>query len=376
MFAPEMKKCLISLLFSSLCLFAWALEHPSDSVVKALLRPRFLYNVDAAFWIDNREYKGPLQIDQTLFALRLSPEIGVGLTDREGGEHRLMAGVHYIQPMGGNWRDLRLHPTVYYQYHFKGLSLNFGTVPYKYFIRQLPDFLRYDSIAYAYPNIQGALVQYQSKHGFVEAMCDWRGLRRPDQREMFRVTIDGEYSYQGLFRYFAGGVAQMNHMANFAAPTPQEGVCDDAYLSPNIGIDFAGPTPLNTLLLKASYIVGYQNQRKRYTKYVPQGILLEFMVNWRWIGAKNTFYFGNYLMPFYGIYGSDLYLGDPFYQSRIYNRTDLYIYLLRKSFINCYFSWNLHWEPKGGLQHQQQVIAVFSLDGIKKQGTLRGLFDK
>ena len=81
-------------------------------------------------------------------------------------------------------------------------------------------------------------------------------------------------------------------------------------------------------------------------------------------------------MPFYNLYGTDLNQGDPFYQSDIYNRTDFYVYIVHNSFLNCYFSWNLHWTRQGGLQHQQQLIAVFSLDGIGKKEKLRGLFDK
>ena len=357
------------------CLSALASGHPGDTA-KTPLKPRFLYDVDAAVWFDNREYCGPWQHDQTLIAFRLSPEIGVGLADREGGAHRLMAGIHYTQPMGGNWHDARFSPTLYYQYQYKGLSMNVGAIPYKYFIRQLPDFMRYDSIAYARPNIQGALVQYQSRHGFVEAMLDWRGMKRVDQREMFRVTIDGEYSYQGFFRYFVGGVAQMNHKANHARPTHREGVCDDDYIAPNIGVDFSAPTPLDALTVRASYIFGYQRQRKYDVTYFPKGMMFELMINWRWLGLKNTFYYGDNLMPFYWIYGADLNQGDPFYQSEIYNRTDFYVYILHKSFINCYFSWNMHWVPQGGLQHQQQLITVFSLDGIKKENKLRGLFDK
>ena len=371
-----MRKWLLLILLLSGCLRLPALEYPQDSASSVALKPRLWYDVDAAVWFDNREYKGPVQKDQTLFAVRLSPEIGVSVTDREGGLHRVSAGVHYTQPMGGNWRDVRFHPTVYYQYAYKGLTLNLGAVPYKQFIRQLPDFLRYDSIAYSHPNVQGALVQYASRHGYVEAMCDWRGLQRPDQREMFRITIDGEYGYQGYFRYFAGGVAQLNHKANHADPTPHEGVCDDAYISPNIGIDFSKPAPLDTLCLRASYIYGYQRRRSGNQVWQPQGFMLEFMINWRWLGAKNTFYYGDNLMPLYGVYGADLNQGDPFYQSKIYNRTDLYVYFIRKAFVSCYFSWNMHWEPEGGLQHQQQLIAVFSLDGIKREGRLRGLFEK
>lgn len=376
MFAIEMRRYKIVILLLMTCLSAWASEDLGDTLPKNPLKPRFLYNVDAAVWFDNREYHGPWQHDQTLLAFRLSPEIGVGLADKEGGAHRLMAGVHYTQPMGSDWRDARFTPTLYYQYQYKGFTMNLGEIPYKYFISQLPDFMRYDSIAYARPNIEGALVQYQSRHGFVEAMLDWRGMQRVDQREMFRVTIDGEYSYQGFFRYFVGGLAQMNHKANHSRPTPREGVCDDIYIAPNIGVDFSSPTHLDTLSIRASYIFGYQRQRKYDVTYFPQGLLLEFMINWRWLGLKNTFYYGDNLMPFYGIYGADLNQGDPFYQSKIYNRTDFYVYILHKSFINCYFSWNMHWVPQGGLQHQQQLIAVFSLDGIKKESKLRGFFDK
>lgn len=339
-------------------------------------KAQFLYNVDFATYFDNREYKDPCQRAQTIFGLRLSPEIGVGLTDREGGSHKIVAGVHYTQPFGGNWRNIQVNPIAFYQYEYKGFSLHFGEIPYKHFIRQLPDYLRYDSIVYAYPNIQGALLQYQSHHGYVEFMCDWRGLQSPTRREMFRLTIDGEYSYRHLFRYFVGGIAQLNHKANYALPTPREGVADDAYISSNIGIDFASPTPLDTLSLRAHYIYGYQRYRETNTLYQPQGFMLEFMLSWRFLGVKNTFYVGDNLMPLYGMFGTDLNQGDPFYQSPLYNRTDLYVYLVRKGFVNCYFSWNMHYTPKGGLQHQQQLVALFSLDGLHKAKKLRGLFDK
>ena len=361
----NMKKLFIIVLLTALAGSIAALEYPSDSVSMQPLKPRLQYDADALFFFDNREYKAPYHNDGTLFGIRLSPEIGVGFNDGRGGLHRLMAGISYIQPMGGNWRDIHVFPTVYYQYAYKGFRMSLGAVPYKYFHRPLPDFLRYDSIAYFHPNIQGALFQYQSRHGFVEAMLDWRGMQREDQREMFRITIDGEYGYQGFFRYFVGGVAQLNHKANHADPTPHEGVCDDAYISPNIGIDFSKPTPLDSLALRASYIYGYQRERKTHTIYQPHGFMLEFNINWRWVGARNTFYYGSNLMPLYGTYGSDLNQGDPFYQSKIYNRTDLYVYIVKMAFVNCYFSWNMHYVPEGGLQHQQQVVAIFSLDGIR-----------
>lgn len=344
-----------------------------DSV--KVVKPKFLYDVDFLTYFDNREYKKVYQEPQTIFGFRLSPEIGLGIVERNGVSHKLMAGVSYLQPLGGNWKDVKLSATAYYQLRYKGITMNLGAVPYKYFIRQLPDFMRYDSVAYYHPNIQGALMQYESKWGFVEFMCDWWGMQRVDQREMFRLTVDGEFRYTGLFRYMIGGVAQMGHKANKKSPSPREGVADDIYVSPNISIDFAPAIPLDTLCLRASYIYGLQ-QFRHHEKHQPQGLMLEFMIRWKMLGAKNTFYYGDNLMPLYGLFGCDLNQGDPFYQAKLYNRTDIYVYLYNNSFINCYFSWNMHYIRESGLQHQQQLILLFSLDGLKKAERLRGLFEK
>lgn len=338
---------------------------------------RFLYDVDFVAFFDNREYKEPIQKPQTIFGTRLSPEIGVGFTDKTGGEHKLLAGVHYIQPIGSNWREAKFIPTIYYDYGIKGFSFRMGAIPFNKRIEALPDYLLYDSIAYMHPNIQGALLQYQSRHGYAEFMCDWRGRQTPERREMFRLVVNGRYHYQGLFTYFAGGYAQMNHKANYAAPTEREGVCDDILIAPHLGIDFSGPTPFDSLAIRGSYILGIQRYRMKGLSEMPQGVLLEAFARWRFLGIRNTFYAGGNLMPYYSSFGCDLNQGDPFYQATRYNRTDLFIYIVRKSFVNVYFSWNMHKVPNEKLQHQQQLIASFRLSGIKHDTKkMRGPFDK
>lgn len=337
---------------------------------------KFIYNIDFTSYFDNREYHEPLQTPQTIFALRLSPEIGLQITDKANGIHRIIAGAHYTQPFGSNFREARLQPTAFYQYRWHGYALLLGIAPTKHRIEPLPDFLNYDSINYAEPNLRGALLQYCSKHGCAEFMCDWRGMQTPMRREMFRLVLNGHYRYTGLFTYFIGGIAQINHKANYAKPTPREGVCDDIYISPNIGVDFAPALPLDSLSLRASYIIAYQTERINEDRRIPQGLLLDFFARWRFLGLKNTLYVGQNLMPFYATYGPDLNQGDPFYQSPCYNRTDLFIYLVRRSFVNCYFSWNLHAVQGQTLQHQQQLIVHFSLDGLHRKQLLRGLFDK
>ena len=333
---------------------------------------QFLYNVDFATYFDNREYRTPYQIPQTIFSFRLSPEVGLRLFDKLGGVHTIRAGVHYTQPLGGNWRDVSIAPTAYYRLDIKGFSVALGAIPFTLRQEILPDWLMYDSIAYAHPNIQGALLSYASRHGDVELMCDWRGSQTVARREMFRLVVDGYYRYRWLS---VGGFAQLNHKARYAYPHAYEGVCDDIYLNPQVGADVSSYLPLDSLSLRVGYIFGMQRHRAiGETKY-PQGLLIELYASWRFIGLKNVFYYGGNLMPWYGEFGADLNQGDPFYQSTLYNRTDLFLYLYRNNFVNCYFSWNFHYDYHS-LQHQQQLIVRFSLDGFREQRKLKGLFDK
>jgi len=337
-------------------------------------KPRFLYNVDFSTYFDNREYRSPYQTARTLFAFRLSPEIGLGLTDVQGGSHRLMAGVHYTQPLGAGWKQVRFSPTAYYDYDYRGFSVALGAIPFTHRIEVLPDWLQYDSIAYARPNIQGALMSYSSRWGFAEFMCDWRGAQLPEQREMFRLVLNGEFRWKWLT---AGGYFTLNHKANYAPPTPREGVCDDIFIHPRVGVNLSGYVPLDSLVLRTGYIVGIQNHRDAHLSQIPQGVLVELFLNWRFLGLRNVFYYGGNMLPYYAEFGADLHQGDPFYQSGLYNRTDVFAYLYRNNFVNCCFSWNLHYDGHH-LQHQQQLIVYFSLDGFKrnKELKLRGFFGK
>ncbi len=351
----------------------------SDTTIVYPTKARFLYDVDFYGYFDNREYKSPYGLAQTLFAVRLSPEIGVGFSDKQGGQHRVMAGVHYTQPMGGaGWTSgfpngikewhCQFDPTVYYQYTYKGFRLNFGAIPYEYRIERLPDFLMYDSIAYMQPNLQGALFQYTSRHGYVEAMCDWRGMPSASRKEMFRIVINGNYQYRGYFTYTAGGWAQLNHKANLGGGLPHEGVADDILAIPQVGIDFAPPTPLDTLLLNIGYIGGMQRDRADGAIHYPHGLLCNFELRWKWIALKNTLYWGDNQLVFYERHQHDLNQGDPFYRQPFYDKLGLELYILRKPFIHIYGAYNLHFVPNCKPQHQQQVIVRFMLDKIPGLG--------
>ena len=153
-------------------------------------KPKFLYDVDFVFNFDNREYHDSYDNSQTILGFRLTPTIGVGFADSLGGKHKLMAGVSYIQPCGADWRHVQVLPTVYYQWDIRSFRAGLGFIPYDELISPLPDYLRSDSLAFMYPNIQGALFQYQSKWGYAQCFADWRGMYSKERRESFRIVAD------------------------------------------------------------------------------------------------------------------------------------------------------------------------------------------
>ena len=356
-------------------------EMPVDSAfaakqeAKAHKPVQLLYDVDFTTYFDNREYHEPYQIPQTFLNFRLSPQIGVRILDRAGGRHELVAGVSYTQRLGGDWKDVQFNPIAYYHFNYKGFDAGMGAIPYTRRIMPMPEWLLYDSLTYMHPNIQGALLQYRDQRGFVEFMCDWRGAQTEERREMFRLVLNGQYQYKWLQ---VGGLAHMNHKAGFAKTF--EHVTDDVHAHAFVGFDVTQYVPLDSLSLRTGYIFGWERDRGNNESCLNHGFIMELYANWWFLGVKNTLYCGDNLMPLLAR-NSNSCLGDPFYQSHIYNRTDLFVYLYRSSFVNFYFSWNMHYDGNR-LQHQQQMIVRFELQPLmeelagKKKPYLRGLFDK
>ena len=331
---------------------------------------RFIYDVDFVTYFDNREYHNPYEVSSTLFGMRLTPVVGVELTDREGGVHALRGGLSYIQPFGAEMRSGKLFPTIYYDYAFRGYSVNLGTIPYTGLWEDLPLFLMNDSLRFAYPNIQGALLGYSSERGYVQFFCDWRGMQSKTTREAFRLVLLGRYAYDW---FYVGGYGAMNHLANKALSEPNLGVCDDVMINPYVGVNLSDYTPLDTFSVRVGYLGGYYTDRKVGAMSVRSGFLCDFFVRWRFLGLKNSLYVGQGQMPYYEKYGSELYQGSALYQSGLYNRTDVMVYLIRRSFVNCYFSWNFHVLKGYGLSNEQQLVLRFNLDGLKRKEKLRNL---
>lgn len=342
-----MKKLLFILLFSNFITLISAQD--------------LFYNIRLAHYFDNREYENPYCDPQTLFGIRFSPELGWKKTDQEGATHFIKLGVHYLQPLGAPLQMGQWDPIVYYQYQKNGYNLHFGIIPYHQLIEKLPLYVLSDSISYSYPNINGALFQYKGDHGYFEGILDWRGAMSTQTREAFRVILKGRYY---IHHFSIGGITFLNHLSNKAPTEPKEGVCDDYFVSPEIGFHLNKNKILDTTSIKVAYLFASTRERITNTQYQASGMGIDLFLKWRYLGFYNSFYFGKNLSPFYEKYGSSLHLGDPFYRASRYNKTSLILYIVQKEFVTCSFSWNFHFLKGYPLGHQQLLQVQIDLDKL------------
>ena len=336
---------------------------------------KFAYDTDFLLYFDNREYSStPGQTSQTIFGIRLAPEIGIQFGDTTEFKHKLMAGVAYNQPFGASWGAVTVKPTVYYRIEAKGFDVNLGFVPYRYLKETLPEYLLSDSISYYNANIQGALFQYESEKGYASLLADWRGMYSKEIREAFRVIGTGAYKYKWLQ---VGGYAMLNHLAN---STETNCVYDDIMINPYVSfnLDYL-IKPIDIFSIKLGYIGGFQRERATETAFLTHAVNAELSFRWRFLGLKQSFYYGDSLYPLYEKQKTVLNMGDPWYQSKLYSRTDIFIYIYNNRFVNCYASFNIHLNEAGYFNCQQQLIAQFNLGKVfdkKDSPKLKSLLGK
>lgn len=287
------------------------------------------WSVDYNAIFDNREGDKFYSNNGTIFISRLSPEVGLSFMN---GEHRIAAGVSWVQPVGNGWSDYKLCPTVYYRCETPVWRASFGMFPRSQFISPLPKFLLSDSLAYYQPNVRGVLVQYVKPWGYAELSLDWRSLQSEKNREAFNVNLNTEWNPVGVL--LLGGHAQLNHLARRKKAPATEGVNDDLMINPYVGVNLSDKTPLDSLKINAGALVSIQRCRLLGDWQCRAGLLVNAVAEWKRISVEETFFFGKNVMPLYPLFGPLLNMGDPYYQAPLYSRTDVGYQFVRNRFVN------------------------------------------
>lgn len=359
---------------------------------------KFIWGVDAETVFDNREGDQTYSPQQTIFFSRLSPSFGVrfgksehekvnndGIKKKYTDVHKLVAGTHYIQPIGIGYKENKFVPTAYYTFShkvvkevkrdssvlridgtntpdFKVWSVSFGMIPRRLSYR-LPEILWSDSMDYYNPNIRGILLQCTKNNlAFHEISLDWRSLQSADQREAFNVNYNVRKYFhrylRGISPFFIGGNVQLNHLAK-RNPAPEgEGVNDDMFAYPYIGWDFSDKTVFDRFRIKAGYAVSFDRCRAIGDWEVDGGLLADLHLLWKKIGIIETLYAGNKQFPLYPMYGSLLNMGDPHYQSSFYSLTSIYSPIVHNQHVNFGAFLDFHVTKEGTSCYQRVVLNV------------------
>lgn len=359
---------------------------------------KFIWGVDAETVFDNREGDQTYSPQQTIFFSRLSPSLGVrfgksehekinndGIKKKYTDVHKLVAGTHYIQPIGIGYKENKFVPTAYYTFShmvikevkmdssvlridgtntpdFKVWSVSFGMIPRRLSYR-LPEILWSDSMDYYNPNIRGILLQCTKNNlAFHEISLDWRSLQSADQREAFNVNYNVRKYFhrylRGISPFFIGGNVQLNHLAK-RNPAPEgEGVNDDMFAYPYIGWDFSNKTVFDRFRIKAGYAVSFDRCRAIGDWKVDGGLLADLHLLWKKIGIIETLYAGNKQFPLYPMYGSLLNMGDPHYQSSFYSLTSIYSPIVHNQHVNFGAFLDFHVTKEGTSCYQRVVLNV------------------
>ena len=354
--------CLLSVMLLSMSV------HAGDKLSSKDKKISFAYDVDFEMNFDNRElYKSDFSTSMTIFGARLTPAVGLQHIQNDGTSHKIMAGIDVMKDFGSAAQNLSLFREISLYYNLEkkvkdtGISLYAGIFPRNRMQGRYSEAFFSDSLKFYDNNLEGLLVQFHSPMAEFEVGCDWMGQYGADRRECFMIFSSGEGAVAPLLSFGYSG-----YMYHFANSEQVKGLVDNILINPYARVDLASKTGLQIFDITLGWIQALQNNRKHVGHYVfPGGGHLDIEAR-KWdVSVKNTAYLGADIMPYYNNfdeggfkYGSELYLGSPFYRVHDDNTPGTGLYDRLEV---CY-------EPSIGKYVKIKVAAVFHFNGFHYSG--------
>lgn len=316
------------------------------------------WSIDASMVSNNREGGNDNYTpDETFMFTRLAPEVGFSMID---GEHVLKGGVVWYQPMIDDLSGYKVLPTLYYRYNRPdGWHLTVGMMPRSLLVERPPRYLWSDSLNYVQPNMRGVMAQFIKPTGYAELVVDWRQMQTEHRREAFSSLLNVDWQVTGTLRL--GGHVQYSHLAKSKSHALGEHVNDDVLINPMIALDFTERTALDSLRLNAGAIATLERDRSDDRWRNQAGFVTTVTGRWRWLQLDETLYCGKRLFPLYPLHGSHLNLGDPYFNNKVYSRTDLTAHVVSNRFVDLNFTVMFHATDKI-TGFWQQLTCRFYLD--------------
>lgn len=323
----------------------------------------FTWNIELDAVFDNREGNSDITRAETIFFTKLKPEIGLNLN----GSDRFGGGGVWIEPVGYDWNGRRFRPTLYYRHDGQHWSGSVGVFPRSQLMEQLPSFMWCDSLTYFQDNIRGALLQYRRGLSFAEVYLDWRQRQTETRRESFSIVAHGRWTPRDG-RVSAGVFGAMNHLALTKNAPDHMHIVDNFTAAPYAAVNLTGIVPIDTLGVRLGMAMTVERNRAVGSWRSPAGVWFELKAAWRRFGLRNNFYAGGKLFPSYGMFGSELYQGEPFYQQRLYNRTEVDFSVLRNRFVDLRAELDFNITPGSFIFYQRILLRVYFGRGYRLKG--------
>lgn len=315
---------------------------------KATSREKF-WQLGLYSFFDNIEFgQSAFKIPQTLAGVIISPSIHV----QWDSVHNIIGGVNFLKEFGSkNYID-DFFLTAYYHYDKQYFRFMMGAFPRKFALEHYPRIFFQDSLAYYRPNINGVLWEFNYKNFHANSWLDWTGRQDYDVNEAFLLGLSGRFNKAILyFQYFS----YLNHFAAKKDPVVSESLHDNAQVLVSAGIDLSGKTIFDVLDFNAGWTLGVDRSRSEHSGWINQhGFISEQRLEYHGLGLFNSLYIGEGQMHFYYKHANKLYWGDPIYQAKKYNRSDLYLSFLRKKNIDAKVIYSLHF-AEGRIYHEQII---------------------
>lgn len=317
------------------------------------------WNVKSTGFFDNLEYPTPYRDSKTMDGLWLQPSVAL----RWDEKHSLHAG------FGGRaeWGDEKnfVDPTLelYYEYSTSPLRFLFGSFSRDEMRGDWPTALISDSVRYYDPMMEGFLFQHSKGESYVEAFVDWTGARTKQRREQFMAGGSGllahrvwQLGFQGYYYHYA---------RKWDSPA-DEYVRDYAVVNLFAGLNLSRLTPLDSLVVRVGVLSDIERNRQFMSHWdVNPGLFFETTATWHNLYLKNTLYAGRG-QQVSGIEGiGQWYWADPFYRSKVYDRTDFLFRFVRNRYVNAYLGAATHFDDKGKFSWQQRITLALNIGNMK-----------
>lgn len=352
---------------------------------------KFEYDVDFWYYFDNREFTASTDLymaSATSHAVLATPYAGLSVQQGGNVNHRFMLGAEFCRYMGAGEKlaDVPKEVLAFYDMHATGRRGRFeavaGIFPRAFQEEDYSEAIYSGGLKFGDRNYEGCILKYGNERFYAELGLDWMGRYGYDVKERFQVFTAGHWDATPWLRL--GWAAVMYH---FAGSVIAPGVVDNHLLNPYVKLNFAKQTGLQELSLKAGGLLTYQWDRMHSdaVQFPGGGEFVLALRNWN-VGIKDVLYAGKGIQPYYfdtdssgEMYGSRLYMGNPFYRSGPYNMTEISYspkitdYLRLDLMVRLYCGVYPEHTGSFGLAGNQEICSlIFDLDRILNPGRVCG----